>query len=115
MKARILYPLALFCLTLPAADVTVASPDGRVQFVLSVGAQGHLEYVVTFNSKNIVDGSPLGIVVDKVDLASGAQIEKADSYKIAETYPWYGPHSTAVNNCNGAKVAVLHAKTGTSY
>jgi hypothetical protein len=65
MKATILYPLALFCLSLPAAaDVTVASPDGRVRFVLSSGAQGHLEYTVTFNSKNIIDTSPLGIAVD---------------------------------------------------
>jgi len=52
MRATILCPLVLFCLSLPAAaDVTVASPDGRVRFVLSSGAQGHLEYTVTFNSK----------------------------------------------------------------
>src|ERR1035438_2608765 len=116
MKPRILFPLALVCLTLPAAaDVTVASPDGRVQFLLSAGAPGHLEYTVTFNSKNVIDRSPLGIVIDKVDLADGAQTGVVDNYKISETYPWYGAHSTAVNNCNGAKVAVRHTKTGTSY
>ncbi len=116
MKTRVLYPLAVFCLSLPAAaDVTVASPDGRVRFLLSSGAQGHLEYTITFNAKNIIDPSPLGIVVDRVDLAAGAQIGRADSYKIDETYPWYGPHSTAINNCNGAKVALIHPKTGTSY
>ena len=116
MKATILYPFVLFCLSLPAAaDVTVASPDGRVRFVLSSGAQGHLEYTVSFNSKNIVDPSPLGIVVDGVDLAGGAQIGKAETYSVKETYPWYGPHSTAVDNCNGVKVAVTHPKTSTSY
>jgi len=67
--------------------VTVASPDGRVRFLLSSDAQGHLEYTVTFNSKNIVDPSPLGIVVDGVDLAAGAQIGAADTYKVNETYP----------------------------
>ena len=72
MKALILYPLVLFCLSAPAvADVTVSSPDGHVQFVLSSNAQGHLEYTVTFNSKSIIDPSPLGIVVDRVDLADG--------------------------------------------
>ena len=66
MKARILFPWALFCLSLPAADVTVASPDGQVRFQLSSSAQGHLEYTVAFHSKNIVDpeaaspSSPLG-------------------------------------------------------
>ena len=116
MKAFFLYPLVLFCLSLPAvADVTVASPDGKVRFVLSSGAQNHLQYTVTFNSKNIIDPSPLGIVVDGADLAAGAQIGKADTYTVDETYPWYGPHSTAVNKCNGAKVALPYPKTGTAY
>jgi len=116
MKARLLLSLALFCLSLPAAaDVTVASPDGKVRFVLSSSAQAHLQYTVTFNSKNIIEPSPLGIVVDGADLADGAQIGTADSYKINETYPWYGPHSTAADNCNGAKVALTHPKTTTSY
>src|ERR1039457_1123967 len=99
MKARTLFPFALFCLSLPAAaDVTIASPDGRVQFVLSAGAQGPLEYTGTFRSKNIIDASPLGIGVDRVDLAEGAQIGKEARYSIDETYPWYGAHSTAVNH-----------------
>ncbi len=120
MKTRILYPLALFCLflvTLPAAaaDVKVASPDGRVWFVLSSNAQGHLQYTVTFNAKNILDPSPLGIVVDKVDLADGAQIGKAETYQVNETYPWYGVHTPAVNHCNGAKVALTHPKSSTTY
>ena len=64
MKASILFPLVLVCVSLPAvADVTVASPDGKVQFVLSSNAQGHLQYKVTFNAKNIMDPSALGIVV----------------------------------------------------
>jgi alpha-glucosidase len=116
MKAHFLLSVALFCLSLPAAaDVTVASPDGKVRFVLSSNAQGHLQYTVTFNSKNIIDPSPLGIVVDGADLAAGAQIGKADTYTVDETYPWYGPHSTAVNKCNGARVALTYPKTGTSY
>jgi alpha-glucosidase len=116
MKVRILFPLALFCLSLCAlADVTVASPDGRVQFVLSANAAGRLEYTVTFNSKNIVDPSPLGIVVDGADLAAEAQIGKTESYSVNETYPWYGPHSTAVDHCNGVKVALTQAKTGAPY
>ena len=120
MKKTALYPLALipalFCLALHAtADVTVASPDGHVRFVLSQNPQGHLVYTVTFNSRNIIDPSPLGIVVDGADLADGAQIGASETYSVNETYPWYGPHSTATNHCNGAKVAVIHAKTATRY
>jgi alpha-glucosidase len=116
MKTRILYPVALLCLTLPAAaQVRVDSPDGRVRFLLSSSAQGHLEYTVTFNSKRIIDPSPVGIVVDGADLAEGAQVGQPETYKTDETYPWYGPHSTAMDKCNGARVAVKHPKTGTAY
>ncbi|MGD0410615.1 MAG: glycoside hydrolase family 97 catalytic domain-containing protein [Verrucomicrobiota bacterium] len=120
MKTTILYPLTLFPallgLALPAvADVTVASPDGHVRFVLSSSAQGHLAYTVTFNGKNIIDPSLVGIVVDKVDLAAGAVIGAAETYKVNETYPWWGAHSTATNSCNGAKVAMTHPKSSTSY
>jgi alpha-glucosidase len=109
MKKMILCLLAFVCLALTAAaDVTLASPDGHVRFVLSSNSQGHLVYTVTFNSKNIIDPSPLGIVVDGMDLAAGAQIGRAETYSVNETYPWYGPHSTATNHCNGVKVAVTY-------
>ena len=116
MKTTTLYLLVLFCLSLPArADVTVASPDGQVRFVLSSNAQGHLHYTVTFNARNIIEPSLLGIIVDKVDLADGAQIGAAETYKVNETYPWFGAHTPAVDNCNGAKVAMTHPKSSTSY
>ena len=98
-----------------AADqVTVASPDGHVQFVLAL-ADGRLQYTVTFNSKTVIAASPLGIVVDGVNLAEGAQIGASEPYRKNETYPWYGAHSIAVDHCNGARVAVTHAKSGTAY
>src|SRR5664279_1102507 len=116
MKAIALLASALFGLSLPAAgDVTVASPGGRVQFVLSTNAQGHLQYTVKFQSKSMIDPSNLGIVVDGADLADGAQIGAAETYKVDETYPWYGAHSTAVNKCNGVKIALTHPKTKTAY
>lgn len=117
MRPLALLSVAVFCFAVPAAtaDVTVASPDGRVRFVLSSNAQGHLQYTVTFSSKNIIEPSLVGIVVDKVDLADGAQVGTAENYKINESYPWYGVKSTAVDNCNGARVAVTHPKSKTAY
>jgi alpha-glucosidase len=115
MKAIALLASTLFCLSLPAADVTLASPQGRVQFVLSTNAQGHLQYTVKFQSKSMIDSSNLGIMVDGADLADGAQIGAAETYKVDETYPWRGAHSTAVNKCNGVKIALTHPKTKTAY
>ncbi len=110
--------LAALCLSAPlvAADgVTVASPDGRVQFRLSLTSQGRLEYSVTFREKPVIEASSIGITVDGVNLAEGVEIGKLDRYQVKETYPWYGVHSTAVDNCNGVRIAVTHLKSRTAY
>lgn len=108
--------LFVFGLRCPAAaEVVVASPDGLVRFILSTDTQSRLEYSIAFRGKNVIDSSPLGIVVDRVNLGEGAQIGTAETYRVDETYPWYGPHSTAVNRCNGAKIALTHSKTGAPY
>lgn len=112
-----IFPVVL-CLSvsvLAADDVTVASPDGRVQFRLSLGGKGRLEYLVTFKEKPVIEPSAIGIMVDGVNLAEGVEIGKADRYQVKETYPWYGAHSTAVDDSNGVRIAVTHLKSRTAY
>jgi len=98
-----------------AGDITVASPDGRVQFRLSLGDKGRLQYAVAFKDKPVIEVSALGIIVDGVNLAAGAQIGKVEQYQVDETYPWYGAHSTAANRCNGVKIAVTHVQSHSAY
>jgi alpha-glucosidase len=98
-----------------AEDVIVGSPDGRVQFKLSVSDQGRLQYAATFKQKPVVETSAIGILVDGVDLADGVQPGKVDRYQLNETYPWYGNHSTAADNCNGARVSLIHVRSRTAY
>ena len=76
---------------------------------------GRLEYSVTLGGKPLLQPARIGIVVDGVNLAEGAQIGQAESYKINQTYAWYGAHSTAADNCNGARVALTHGKSRTAY
>jgi alpha-glucosidase len=108
---------AIFWLALPlaAADLTVASPDGRVQFQLSWQGKPRLEYSVTLGGKPAIDASPLGIVVDRVNLAEGVAAGQPETYKVDETYPWYGPHATAINRGNGVKLPLTHANSKTAY
>ena len=119
MRIRmILAVLAVFGLCAPvwaADEVAVASPDGRVQFRLSTDAKGNLAYTVTFAQKPVIELSVIGIVVDKANLAEGVEFGKAESYKMNQTYPWNGAHSTAVDNCNGVKVALTHRQSRTAY
>jgi alpha-glucosidase len=86
-----------------------------VRFTVAAGAQGRLEYSVTFREKPVIETSPLGITVDKVNLAEGAQLGKVDRYQVKESYPWHGAHSTATDYCQGARIAVTHAASRTAY
>jgi alpha-glucosidase len=101
--------------TAPAADaLALASPNGQVEFRLTL-QDARLSYTVAFQGKPVIEASALGIVVDGVSLAEGAQLGRAERYRTNETYPWCGVHSTAVDRSNGAKFQVKHAKTGTAY
>ncbi len=112
---RLSIALAVLALPLRAAgDVTVASPDGRVQLRLSQAAGG-LRYTVTFGPKTVIEPSPIGILVDQVNLSRGAVLGQSDTYTVNQTYPWNGPHSTATDHCNGVKIAVTHTASHTPY
>ncbi|MGA2267281.1 MAG: glycoside hydrolase family 97 N-terminal domain-containing protein [Bryobacteraceae bacterium] len=114
----ILAVLAASYLSVPAGaadEVTVASPDGRVQFRLSSDAKGNLAYTVTLAQKPVIELSAMGIIVDQANLAEGVEFGKAEPYKVNQTYPWNGAHSTATDNCNGVKVALTHRQSRTAY
>src|SRR5436190_18667942 len=76
--------------------VVVASPNGLVEFRLSPDAAGGLHYGARFKGRPVIDDSPIGITVDGVNLAAGAQLGAVETYRIEQKYPWRGVHSTAV-------------------
>ena len=110
--------VAVLCLAaqLSAADsVVLASPDGGVQFRLSLDNNGRLQYSVAFKERPVIGTSAIGITVDGVNLAEGVELGKADQYQVNETYPWNGVHSTAVDHCIGVRIAVTHRRSRTAY
>jgi len=81
MRNRTVHRLLAVCVWFPVAaadDVTVGSPDGRVQFRLSLDSKGRTEYSVSFREKPVIETSPLGISVGGVQLAEGVQLGKAE-------------------------------------
>src|SRR5436309_10529344 len=79
--------------------ITFKSPNGQVQFILfAAGLQ--LRYRVSRANQIVLDLSPLGILVDGVDLCRDHTITKIDRYRVFEKYPARGGHSTATANCN---------------
>jgi alpha-glucosidase len=53
--------------------------------------------------------------VDGFDLSSGVVLGKVERFDIDETYPWHGAHSTATNQCHGARIFLEHDLSQTSY
>ena len=91
----------------PMQEVQVASPDGKVKFMLGSNPE-RLTWSATLNGTAVIEPSSLDMRVDGYDLSSGVIFNSLETYSIDETYPWHGAHSTAVNRCNGAKVSLTH-------
>jgi alpha-glucosidase len=88
-----------------AAAVTLTSPNRAIAFEVRIDAAHRPVYTVTLDKHPVIDASPLGIVVDGVNLADGAAIGTVETYTIDERYPWLGVHSLATNRCRGARIA----------
>ncbi len=100
-----------FFLLIPAlyADAsdttTIVSPDKNIEFRLfKQGIQ--LSYRITFKGIEVIQSSPLIASLDKVSITENNEIGQLKTYSVKENYPWYGTHSTAVNECNGGKIPV---------
>src|SRR5262245_29179885 len=96
-------------------DIIVASPDGKIRFELLPRKQARLTYRVTFRNRAVIEASPLGIVIDGVDLGRGVEVGKVERYRLNERYAWRGVHSKAVNRCDGAKLSIKHAESGAGF
>ncbi len=94
--------------------VTVSSPSGTLEFQISESG-GRLMYEVRLGRRPVIESSPLGIVIDSVNLAEGAALGEAARYRRDETFDWYGVHTPAHDRANGARIQVRHAASRTAY
>jgi alpha-glucosidase len=86
-------------------DVDVKSPHDAVSVAVGVTADGRLSYVAHADGREVVGVSPLGLTVDGQDLGQGAKIIGPPvAREIHETYPIYGVHSVAHNDCREASI-----------
>jgi alpha-glucosidase len=97
-----------------AATVRIESPRGRIHITIADTA-GRLTHAATLDGRPVLDPSPLGLIVDGVDLGTGARLGAVQRLRTDTTYPWRGVHATAVDRSHGARIAVRHAPSGTSY
>ena len=91
----------------------IHSPDGNIQFRLLFVSR--LRYGVIFGNKPVIEESPMGIILDGINLTEGTEVGEVKPYKMKEAYPWRGVHSQAVNHCNGVTLPLKHRESDTSY
>ncbi len=94
--------------------VNISSPDGQVGFELR-GSPTQLHYRITFRDRNVIEDSPLSMIVDGVNLSRGVDVEGVTPYEVDQRYPWRGVHSEAVDNCRGVRITLLHRESGARY
>ena len=95
-------------------EVQVASPDGNVKLTILPNAE-RLTFTVARGETTVIERSPIVMDVDGYDLSAGVVFRGAERYAVDETYPWLGAKSTAVNQCNGVRIALGHDLSFTSY
>ncbi len=105
----------------PAGSATkemavIASPDGRGRVEIYFNDPGRLSYELFRDDRLVVEKSPLGIIVDGVDLGSG--VEPAGSFAVKtvnETSATRGKHPVAADHCNTAAIPLRHQGSGKAW
>ena len=99
----------------PALPLTIASPDARITFELSLRSGNRLAYRVTAKGHPVLDRSRLGIVVDGVNLGDGATVVGIERARHDERYRTRGVHQEATNRYNSATIALTCEPAGARY
>jgi alpha-glucosidase len=93
--------------TLAEKGIKIISPDKQVSVLVSVTNEGRLSYSIKSNDVQVLETSPLGIVVDNIDLGYGGKIvSKPIQSKIDEKYTILGNHSISYNRANEAIIPI---------
>ena len=91
--------------------ITLSSPEGKVKASILVTAEGQLSYTLQRDTTVILEESPMGVTIDKVDLGKGVELGKPDKDEIKEKYAWRGVKSEVINNCIQMTIPVTHEES----
>jgi len=98
-----------FDVVIAADRIEIVSPNKQVSVLVSVSTNGQLSYSIKSDGVQVLETSPLGIVVDNIDLGNGSKITSKPIFsEIDESYQIFGNHISAHNR---AKEAVIPIET----
>jgi alpha-glucosidase len=100
--------LLLLGLQVRATDTTfIKSPSGTVVFKLYT-TNGQLLFGINSGETTIIEPSPIVMSLDEEVITNSVKIKKAKTYKINESYPWFGNHTPAINRCTGEIINITN-------
>ena len=91
IRAAIIGLAALLASSFLEAKTSIASPDGRIVFALSTNAQDRTVYSVTFDGKEVISESRLGLRFrEQKGFDAGFELKEAARQSVDETWeqPW---------------------------
>jgi alpha-glucosidase len=74
------------------------SPDGKILAFITMSQDGALCYRVTYDVKEVIQSSSMGIIVDGDTLGKNSKIKFLKKSVVRETYPTRGFHTEATGN-----------------
>ena len=88
MKKKLQTTLALLMAAVAsmAQQVQVAGPDGRLQVSVAGGGETGMTYSVTYDGKQMLENSPLGMQTNAGDFSKGLALVKYDTCRIDTVY-----------------------------
>ncbi len=106
--------LLVSCTLAQAKTSVVSSPDGHLQFLVYT-ENDRIFFMVTFNNLQVVEKSPLRMMIDDHEITYDVAAGKIKRYSIDEIFPWYGLHSQAKNQCNALIISYKNRNTKTDF
>lgn len=88
------------------AEHALSSPDGRTQVSVAVDGGGRLTYRVSHDDRCVLEPSPIGVILDGIDLGKEAVLEADRPYKLDLTYPWRGKVAMIAHQCQGLVIPI---------
>ncbi len=96
------------------ASETLSSPSGELTATIKVSGN-RLYYSLDRNSVSLIEDSPLGVIVDGIDLGSGVNSVSGSALSVVnETYAMRGTHPTAVNHYHEKTITADRTGAGDS-
>ena len=69
-----------------AEDIKVLSPDGKLQVTITQNDKGGVVYNVMYDSKIILEESPLGLITNESDFSKDLTLVRSDESKVEKSY-----------------------------